>query len=292
MAKDTKQKRRFHSKSLSLSLYLSIGIIGISMLAFSAWTPSSVNTGASADPNHFFQAEHDPDNSQPDNANTGTPDKAPAFPGNAEAGDSNPNAPSGSSITPSATPVPATPTPTDLPPATPTPTPTPTPNPLLTDAYAEVNELIEAYYAAKLSGEADDFAPLVSDTTTIDTDYLHIQYGLVTDFSNFTCYTKNGINELAYVVYVSYDSKIVTIDTPIPTLDRLTLVYAGDGSGKLLVNTAPELSAEATAYFDELSTHADVQELYRRETERFEAAIDSDPELQQLYNRLDTEGAN
>ncbi len=288
MAKDTNQKRRFHSKIQSLSLYLSIGIIGIGMLAFSAWTPSSVNTGASADPNHFLHSEHDPDNSQPDSSNIGTPDDKPSTSGDAEEGNSNSKNPSDSSITPSATPVPATPTPTDLPPAT----PTPTPNPLLTDAYAEVNELVKAYYDAKLSGEADDFAPLVSDTTTIDTDYLHIQYGLVTDFSNFTCYTKNGINEIAYVVYVGYDSKIVTIDTPVPTLDRLTLVYAADGSGKLLVNTAPELSAEATAYFDELSTHADVQEMYRRETERFEAAIDSDPELQQLYNRLDTEGAD
>ena len=183
---------------------------------------------------------------------------------------------------------------TDLPTPSPTPsaTPTPTPNPLLTNAYAEVNTLIEEYYQAKLSGDAAAFDNLVSDPSAIDIDYLHIQYSLVTDFSNFTCYTKNGINEIAYIVYVSYDSKIVTIDTPVPILDRLTLVYADDGSGRLLVNTASTLSDEVTAYCDEIFSHEDVRQMYSKETERFENAIASDPDLQQLYNRLDSEDAN
>jgi len=279
MDHQTNNKRQIYSKTRLLTLYLSIGIIGVCLLAFSAWTPFSVHTGATAD--NQTQAEHQPANSLTDSPDDPHSDK--------------PTTPEALTQAPPATPTPSptlTPTPTSTPTPTPTSTPTPTPNPLLTNAYSEVNKLVEAYYGAKLSGEADDFASLVSDTTTIDTDYLHIQYNLVKDFSNFTCYTKNGISEIAYVVYVSYDSKIVTIDTPVPTLDRITLVYADDGSGKLLINTAPELSAEANAYLDELSTHADVQEMYRRETERFEAAIDSDPELQQLYNRLDTGGAN
>lgn len=148
--------------------------------------------------------------------------------------------------------------------------------------------MVESYYNAKLSGEPTDFEPLVSDISAIDTDYLHIQYELVTDFSNFTCYTKNGMGEIAYIVYVSYDSKIVTIDTPVPSLDRLTLVYAPDGSGTLLINTA-ELSDEISAYCDELFSHEDVRIMYQQESKRFEDAVASDPDLQQLQNRLDTE---
>lgn len=286
MAKDKKQNRRFHTKSQLLCLYLSIGIIGIGMLAFSAWTPTSIHTGSAAGSNQLIQSEHDPSNSQIENNAQNTPDQINPAPDNA--GDINTNPNDGApTAQPTATPVPATPTPT-IPPAT----PTPTPNPLLTDAYTEINELVEAYYSAKLSGEADDFTPLVSDLSAIDLDYLHIQYGLITEFSNFSCYTKNGIGEIAYVVYVGYDSKIVTIDTPVPALDRLTLVYADDDSGGLRINTSSELSEEATQYLDELSAHEDVQEMYRRETERFEAAINSDPDLQQLYNRLDAEGAD
>jgi len=275
------KKQRFHIKNHLLALYLSIGITGICMLAFSAWTPSYVRADNSSDTN-ILQSEHTPPNS----ANSGQ-DKTPS---------SNDSTPDGSGtsdtgITPSTEDSDAT-QPTT--PATPTPTstPTPVPNPLQVNAYAEVNELVEAYYDAKLSGEAESFETLVSDASTIDIDYLQIQYGLITEFDNFTCYTKNGIDEIAYVVYVSYDSKIVTIDTPVPSLDRLTLVYAEDGTGKLLINTAATLSDEVTAYCDELFTHDDVKQMYSRETERFENAIASDPELSQLYNRLDSEGAN
>lgn len=285
MDQKANKKRQFHPKKQLLAMYLSIGIIGICMLMFSAWTPLSVHTGAVENADKHSQAEH-----TPANAPTGSPEQ----PDNTGEDNKGSDASSGESL------VPLSPTPTlagtsdatPSPSPAPTLTPTPTPNPLLTDAFAEVNELVEAYYAAKLSGEAEDFESLVSDITTIDLDYLHIQYGLITDFSNFTCYTKNGIGEIAYVVYVGYDSKIVTIDTPVPALDRLTLVYATDGSGRLLINTASALSDEASAYLDELSDHTDVAEMYRLETERFENAIASDTELQQLYNRLDTKGAD
>ena len=281
----TNKKRQFHPKKHLLKIYLSIGIIGICMLAFSAWTPLSVHTGNVESTDTHSQAEHTPGNIQ-----TASPEQTDPIDDSKDSSDNRPDkVPTASSSSPTPT---LTPTPTVTPSPTPTSTPTPTPNPLLTDAFDEVNELVATYYSAKLSGEAEDFDSIVSDMSTIDLDYLHIQYGLITDFNNFTCYTKNGIGEIAYVVYVGYDSKIVTIDTPVPALDRLTLVYADDGSGRLLINTASDLSDEVLAYLDELSTHPDVEEMYRHETERFENAIASDPDLCQLYNRLDTEGAD
>ena len=284
MEKKSTSKRQFHSKNRLLTLYLSIGIIGICMIVFSAWTPFSSAIKTSAAPDKLLQSEHTPsDETKPSSGNqdAATPE-AEDSQSPTDANDTT------SELSPTSVPV------TDLPTPSPTPsaTPTPTPNPLLTNAYAEVNTLIEEYYQAKLSGDAAAFDNLVSDPSAIDIDYLHIQYSLVTDFSNFTCYTKNGINEIAYIVYVSYDSKIVTIDTPVPILDRLTLVYADDGSGRLLVNTASTLSDEVTAYCDEIFSHEDVRQMYSKETERFENAIASDPDLQQLYNRLDSEDAN
>lgn len=286
MDNSAKNQRKFHTKKNLLALYLSIGIIGICMLVFSAWTPLSAHKDTSADPVHNNIAEHNPEN----NSKTPSSDDNDITQNDISPSESLiPLSPVPLTSTPSPTPT-LSPTPTATP--TPTSTPTPTPNPLRTNAYDEVNTLIESYYDAKLSGEADDFEPLVSDLSTIDIDYLHIQYGLITDFNNFTCYTKNGIADIAYVVYVAYDSKIVTIDTPVPALDRLTLVYADDGSGRLLVNTASEHSDEVNAYLDEIAAHNDVKEMYQRETKRFEDALNSDPELGQLYNRLEPEGAN
>ena len=283
MDSQARNQRKNHSKKTLLTLYLSVGIIGICMLAFSAWTPLTVHSNAAENSGSHNQSEHVPGNLPTDSSSDQNSNEADTITGEAILSPSPTTAPLNEKPSP---------TPTVTPTPTPTSTPTPTPNPLRTDAYDEVNNLIESYYSAKLSGESADFEPIVSDVSAIDIDYLHIQYGLVTDFSNFTCYTKNGINEIAYVVYVAYDSKIVTINTPVPALDRLTLVYAADGSGKLLVNTASELSDEANAYLNELSTHDDVQKMYENETKRFEDAVNSDPDLRQLYNRLDTEGAD
>lgn len=279
MEKKANQTVRFQPKYRKLSLYLSIGIMGICMLAFSAWTPASVKTGAASAPEQNLNSEHIPGSST-DNTSVTTPSAS-----DSSAGQTPENEPSSD-----AQKAPDSLTGTEIPPATPTPSPSPTPvpNPLLTNAYSEINNLVETYYNAKLTGEPSDFESLVSDVSAIDTDYLHIQYELVTDFSNFTCYTKNGINDIAYIVYVSYDSKIVTIDTPVPSLDRITVVYAPDGSGKLLINTS-ELSDEISAYCDELFSHEDVQIMYQQESKRFEDAVASDPDLQQLQNRLDTE---
>lgn len=278
------RKIQFHTKNRLLTLYLSVGIIGICMLIFSAWTPSSADISTSVAPDHILNSEHTPANGNQPGSDSS---EHPQFSGD----DNNDNSTSANEGVSDQVPSTA---PTDIPTPTPAPsaTPTPTPNPLLTNAYAEINTLVEEYYKAKLTGELSSFDNLVSDPSTIDTDYLHIQYALVTDFENFTCYTKNGINEIAYIVYVSYDSKIVTIDTAVPILDRLTLVYADDGSGKLLVNTAASLSDEVTAYCDEIFTHDDVREMYQKETERFENAVASDPDLSQLYNRLDSEDAD
>lgn len=275
MGKKANLKSRFRPKHRKLSLYLSIGVMGICMLAFSAWTPASLKTGAASDSEQHLNSEHIPGSSADNTVNTSDSDStAEQTPENAPSSDTQ-NLPGPLTEAPTATP-------------TPSPSPTPVPNPLLTNAYSEINTLVESYYNAKLSGEPADFEPLVSDISAIDTDYLHIQYELVTDFSNFTCYTKNGIGEIAYIVYVSYDSKIVTIDTPVPSLDRLTLVYAPDGSKKLLINTA-KLSDEISAYCDELFSHEDVRIMYQQESKRFEDAVASDPGLQQLQNRLDTE---
>lgn len=283
MAKTTKQKRRFNTKNHLLALFLSIGITGICMLVFSAWTPFYVRADSTST-----------DNTLQSGVSSDVTDKNSGDNGSADSG----NISDITDATGDVTTVPgqlsptAVLTPTLTPTPTPTSTPTPTPNPLQLNAYPEVNELIEAYFDAKLSPDDVDFDSLVSDPSLIDMDYLQLQYGLVTEFSNINCYTKNGIAEVAYIVYVSYDSKIVTIDTPVPALDRLTLVYAEDGSNRLLINNKKTLSDEVVAYCNELFTHDDVQQMYTQEAARFENAIASDPELSQLYNRLEPEGAD
>ena len=57
-----KKQRKFHTKNRLLTLYLSIGIIGICMLAFSAWTPLTAHNDTSAESGQHNMTEHDPGN--------------------------------------------------------------------------------------------------------------------------------------------------------------------------------------------------------------------------------------
>ncbi len=176
-----------------------------------------------------------------------------------------------------------TPTVTSSP--TPSPSPTPTPNPLEKDAYQEVNDLISSYYQAKLDCNLDDFTSLVTDTTQVDIEYLQKQYEFVNSFQNITCYTKKGIGDIAYVVFIGYDSEIATITTLVPSLDRLCLTYAADGTLRVMMEEPTE---EENAYIDTLMHEDDVVALYNEILEKFNAALDSDEALKALYDQLNT----
>ena len=70
MEKKVNLKSRFRPQHRKLSLYLSIGVMGICMLAFSAWTPASVKTGAASDSEQHLNSEHIPGTSAGNTADT------------------------------------------------------------------------------------------------------------------------------------------------------------------------------------------------------------------------------
>lgn len=239
-------------KYKQIILYISIGIMGIGLTVFSMQKPSTSDDGSII-------------------SLTGG--------SNNESGSDAPKASDSTTPTQSATPtITATPSPTL--------SPTPTPNPLEKDAYPEVNTLVEAYYTAKLECNIDDFADLVTDVSLIDIEYMQKQYELVKSFQNFSCYTKNGIGDIAYVVYVSYDSEIATITTLVPSLDRISLAYNKDGELRVYME---EPSAEIEAYYEELLEDKEVKALSAKVQEQFDAALASDEDLQALYDRLSPE---
>ncbi len=256
-------KKRLHkgfsTRTSMLVLYLFLGITGVGMLVFSAWTPdfSVFSSEQTANP----AVEHIPPERSADDE-TVTP---------------------AATLTPTLTPSPTV-TPTSTPSPTPSPSPTPA-NPLVKNGYTEVNELIEDYYQANLGDDVEALTPLVSDISMIDMEIVQKKYSFIVSLKNFNCYTKKGIGKIVYIVYASFDSEIITINTPAPTLDFLTLVYAEDGSGTLRINM-DALTDEENAYINELREQDDVCELYKSEEQRFFDALASDEALAGLYNNL------
>lgn len=113
----------------------------------------------------------------------------------------------------------ATLTPTPTPTSTPTPSPSPTPTPSL----AELNAAIAIRPASDEIG---------TGLTTIITDYLNNYYAdealQVKEISNITCYYKEGLADINYFVYVSYDISYEGSNVPIPTFEEYLVSIEGE----------------------------------------------------------------
>lgn len=116
-----------------------------------------------------------------------------------------------------------TPTPTSTPTPTPTPTSTPTPTPTPTPSLAELNAAIAIRPATDDTG---------ASLTTILTDYLTNYYKdealQVKEISNITCYYKEGVADISYFVYVSYDISYEGSNVPIPTFEEYLVSVDGE----------------------------------------------------------------
>lgn len=190
--------------------------------------------------------------------------------------------------TPTAT---ITPTATCTPTPTPTNTPTPTPViPLLENEDEEIDTLVKAYFDAKLSGNKEDFRNIVSNYDIIDYDLMQTEYQYIVKFDNFHIYSKKGEtgSELEYILFVSYDLTILTIDVPVPELTRLVVLRTepDENDETHLVIDTDSLNDTQQAYVTDAMTHADVIKLLSDEQVRMQNALDANEALKSIWDKL------
>lgn len=212
-------------KSL-LYIFSSVMVLGLALLSFDAQTPEDQEVSYPKLPTPT---------TQPDRSPTGT------------------TAPTATS-TPGVT-LTATPLPTSIPTPTSTPTPTPTPTPSL----AEQNAALAIRPATDEVG---------AQLTTVITDYLTEFYSneelQVNDISNITCYYKEGLADVDYIVYVSYDINYKQSNVLLPTIEEYCISYEGEVATVL---SDPQNADVCEALF--LSrTSESVCNLYMKETIR------------------------
>lgn len=125
----------------------------------------------------------------------------------------------------------STPAPTKNPQNTPTPTstPTPTPTPTNTPTPTPTPSLAEANAAIAIRPATDDIG---TGLTTVITDYLTNYYTdealQVKEINNITCYYKEGLADISYFVYVSYDISYEGSNVPIPTFEEYLVSVDGE----------------------------------------------------------------
>ncbi len=175
---------------------------------------------------------------------------------------------------PTVTPVPV--------PVTPTPTPTPVPNVLLEEAYPEIHDLIKSYYDAKLECNKESFRNLVTDISYIDMDKIQATTSAITAFTDITCYTKKGFGEIDLVCYVKYYMDIVTIDTPVLSLDELLIQYDEMGDPLIFMG---ELQGSTHDELLKLREDSDVANLVKSTKEEINRSLANDEDLRSFWQR-------
>ena len=128
-------------------------------------------------------------------------------------------------------------------------------NPLEKDAYPAVNELVQNYYNYMAAGDMEGLASVEDTTSEEEQNRILRSKDLVEGYQNISCYTKKGLEDGSYLVFVYYELKFAQIDTAAPGLSAL-YVYTNDEWNLVIFNG--EASEELNAYVEETAQEDDV----------------------------------
>lgn len=156
--------------------------------------------------------------------------------------------------------------------------------PLEENAHEDVNELMRTFYTALADGDIDQIKALkdYNDDTEIITYEKKSEF--IESYDNINCYTKPGMDDNSYFVYVSYDVKVKDIETKAPGLNAFYVYTSEDGSLQIDGN----LEENITAAFKLVTNQDDVVDLYNKIDVSYNEAIASDEALNSFMTELPT----
>ncbi len=154
--------------------------------------------------------------------------------------------------------------------------------PLAKDEYPEVNTLMRDFYKALADGDMDTVRALrdYNEETAIITYDKKSEF--IEAYEDVTCYTKDGVEEGSYFVYVTYMVKIEGIDTKAPGLNAFYVYPAEDG--RLMIDGAMEKNIEASLKL--VTSQDDVVDLYTRIDVSYKEALAADETLNAFMKDL------
>lgn len=144
-------------------------------------------------------------------------------------------------------------------------------------------EIVQKYYAAEGSKDIEALKEIVEFLDEKDQQAIE-NNNVLESYNNISVYSKDGLEEGSYVVYVCYDGKLTGLDTLVPSLSGLYVRTREDGS---LYIADWEDDAAVKEYFEKQNAEPDVKALVERVTAACEAAEESDPELKAYMDSLE-----
>ena len=154
------------------------------------------------------------------------------------------------------------------------------------DANPQVNELISTYFQAKVDQDAQMlykvFGKEEDDRIEERKQQLKDEAVYIEDYQDITCYTKAGMTDDSYVVYVTYDVKFRRVDTLAPGLMWCYVVKNDNGDYIIRENVV----GDEADYVASQNQTEDVRLLSTQVNERLKQAIESDSLLAGIYKDL------
>lgn len=158
-------------------------------------------------------------------------------------------------------------------------------NDLLTDAYPEVNALVNSYYAAMASSDIEALKQIVNSLDEEEQNKIVQKREYIEGYNNIVCYSKIGPVENSYIIFAYYDIKFINIDTMAPGLELL-YIYTDD-SGKMYIYNG-ELDPETDAYVSTISGEEDVVNLFNTVNTKYQEVQAADPDLKAFVEQLNS----
>lgn len=154
------------------------------------------------------------------------------------------------------------------------------------DEVPQVNLLISEYFQAKVDQDAEKlfqlFGKQADESLEARRNELKSEAVYIEDYQNIVCYTKPGLEEESYVVYVTYEVKFRRVDTLAPGL--MWCYAVKDDSGNYIIRET--VVGDEADYVAKQNQSEDVRLLSNQVNERLRQAIESDTLLAGIYKDL------
>ncbi len=158
-------------------------------------------------------------------------------------------------------------------------------NPLVKDAVFEINKLMEWFFQAKFDCDVETLQQLVSPNDGYSAERLHEErYGKdesglleIESYQVKECYSKAGLEEGTFLVWVLVEVKYKNAETAAPALYRMYVCSGEDG-----YYIKNEVTEEEAAFREEASAEEEVQKLVEEVNQRFQEAVAQDEQLKNI----------
>lgn len=143
----------------------------------------------------------------------------------------------------------------------------------------DILSFVTQYYTALANGDYDSIASYSKTFDDATKSELENNNSAIEACNNIIVYSRSGLTDGSYIVYVYFDAKITGIDTLVPTLRQLYLETAADGGYKI-VDISLDENQDIENYTTQLLADDEVQALMKDVKMRYEDAVASDEQLQ------------